>query len=265
MTGSYHNYYFWKWADNDLPGPPAEVHAALLRGEFHPALQTFDARPLLKKLKSAAAKGRKRGEEWDWQLTPSDEPRRARFVFVTCPSLNESKAREAQVDRDFFPLALSGCDEQNVQLIPSLLPKLNSFVTGQFPYETAYDIALDDLPFLLRQLRANSFAIVTNRWNNYVQCSKCGHRFRVEWRKNYDLADHTRFDQWAAYPPNSIVPEPFAPAGVVENREEMRRREIQAYEDLLRYSDTLRIFQTFLRGEPRPMHYRWRNINHIVS
>jgi hypothetical protein len=26
-------YYFWKWADNDLTGKPAEVHAALLRNE----------------------------------------------------------------------------------------------------------------------------------------------------------------------------------------------------------------------------------------
>jgi len=28
------SYYFWKWADNDLPGRPLEVHAALLRGEL---------------------------------------------------------------------------------------------------------------------------------------------------------------------------------------------------------------------------------------
>jgi hypothetical protein len=51
MTGCY---YFWKWADNDLPGRPVEVHAALLRGERHGALQCFDARPLLKMPTSAA-------------------------------------------------------------------------------------------------------------------------------------------------------------------------------------------------------------------
>ncbi len=46
-------YYFWKWADNDLPGKPAEVYASLLRGEMHPALQTFDARPLVMELKKS--------------------------------------------------------------------------------------------------------------------------------------------------------------------------------------------------------------------
>lgn len=49
------SYYFWKWADNDLPGQPVEVHAALLRGALHPALQTFDARPLLARLGEYAA------------------------------------------------------------------------------------------------------------------------------------------------------------------------------------------------------------------
>jgi len=28
----------------------------------------------------------------------------------------------------------------------------------------------------------------------------------------------------------------------------------------LRFSDTLRIFQAFLRGEPRPARYHWRSI-----
>ena len=57
------SYCLWEWADHDLPGRPAEVHAALLRGEMHPALQTFDARPLLKKCERAAAQGRKLEEE----------------------------------------------------------------------------------------------------------------------------------------------------------------------------------------------------------
>lgn len=55
------SYYFWKWADNDLPGQPVEVHAALLRGALHPALQTFDARPLLARLGNMRRRDTRRG------------------------------------------------------------------------------------------------------------------------------------------------------------------------------------------------------------
>src|ERR1700691_2948914 len=125
------SYYFWKWADNDLPGRPAEVHADLLRGEMHPALQTFDARPLLKKLKSAATRGRACDEEWDWEVTPCDAPEQARFVFVTCPLLNGSEARVRWFSDEFAPLGLSGFDDGGGRLIPCLPPKLNSFILGQ--------------------------------------------------------------------------------------------------------------------------------------
>jgi hypothetical protein len=144
MTGSY---YFWKWADNDLPGPPLEVHAALLAGEMHPALQPFDARRLLKKLESAAAEARKNGEEWDWEVTPPGLPEQARFVFVTCPRLNESTKRVTRFGYEFVPLGLSGYDEREGHLIPCLPPKLNSFIIGQ-PREAVYDILVDDLPHL---------------------------------------------------------------------------------------------------------------------
>lgn len=40
------SYYFWHWADNDLPGRPAEILPDLLAGRLPPALAPFDARPL---------------------------------------------------------------------------------------------------------------------------------------------------------------------------------------------------------------------------
>jgi hypothetical protein len=267
MTGSY---YFWKWADNDLPGPPAEVHAALLRGEFHPGLQTFDARPLLKKLEGAAAQGRKRGEEWDWQVTPHHAPNQARFIFATCPVLDHPHEMRWRMIKRLFALDVSGCDAESGRLVDFFLPKLSSFESSQEPDEHVYDMDLDELPVLLRKLRVDSYAILVNRWNHFVQCVKVGHRFRVEWRENYELAALARFDQWAAeYTANSTVPKQFVPAGIGEIREHhtgLRRRETKANEEeLLRYSDTLRIFKAFLRGEPRPTQYRWENINHIVS
>jgi hypothetical protein len=78
------SYYFWKWAENDVPGKPAEVWAALLRGELHPALQSFDARPLLNALEDAAAELRTVDEEWEWKVHPPTSPEKACFVFATC-------------------------------------------------------------------------------------------------------------------------------------------------------------------------------------
>jgi len=252
MTGSY---YLWKWADNDLRGPPPEVHAALLRGELHPALQTFDAGPLIEKLESSAAEGRKSGEEWNWDVTPADAPDRARFVFLTCPWLNESEAIVRRFDRDFRPLGLSGFDERNGQLMPLLLPKLNCFISGQLPLEREYDIAIDDIPFLLRRIcprEPDPFGVLEDRRPRFVQCCAKGRRFLVEWRENYDRNDETKFDQWRA-----------------QDRKRLAALDIPYHKDippskdpdLLLYADTLRIFQAFMRDEPRPAQYHWMNIN----
>ncbi len=134
------SYYFWKWADNGLPGKPPDVLAALLRGEPHPALQSFDARSLLNAVEEAAAEGRVVGEEWKWELHPAASPEKTWFVIVTCPRINTSRERaERFIDR-FSPLGLSGCDDEG-KLIPGFFPKLNYFVTGQLSDRgTAYDI-----------------------------------------------------------------------------------------------------------------------------
>lgn len=266
------SYYFWKWADNDLPGRPRDVQAALLRGEMPPALQPFDARTLLRKLESAAAHGRKRGEEWDWQIEPRATPQQARFVFVTCPILDFPDSRRHQMCKRFFALDLSGCEAESGALVDFFLPKLNCFASGQAPDEDVFDIGKADLPVLLRTLSAtmpDAFAILTNRQNHFVQCCKTGHRYRVEWRENDSFSDWSQFDQWAAqYPEESEIPLQFVPEGCSDIRHHKggsHVRETQAdQEELLRYTDTLRIFETFVRGEPRPPHYRWVNINHIL-
>ena len=177
------SYYFWKWAENDLPGKPPEVWAALLRGEMHPALQCFDARPLVQRL------GRRRrsaalGEEWEWEVHPPASPEKARFVFVTCPRVNTSKARvECFLDR-FLPLGVSGCDDEGGKLIPGFNPKLNYFVTGQLP-NSGYDcdITADELPFFLRRIRPGQrdpWGDLVNRRGVLTAMAE-GRRFRVQW------------------------------------------------------------------------------------
>jgi len=117
-------YYFWKWADNDLPGRPGEVWPMLLRGQMHPTLQTFDARPLIKQLEGSARRGRALGEEWSWQVEPRTSSGQARFVFVTCPPFNRDGRSVESLLQTIFPLDVSGYDEERGTLIPGLLPKL---------------------------------------------------------------------------------------------------------------------------------------------
>src|SRR5580704_10772982 len=97
------SYYFWKWADNALPGKPPDVWAALLRGELHPALEVFDSLPLLKALQDSASQARVMGEEWEWEVNPPVAPEKARFVFVTCPYINASAERIKRFVDQFVP------------------------------------------------------------------------------------------------------------------------------------------------------------------
>jgi len=249
------SYYFWKWADNDLPGRPVEVHAALLRGELHPALQPFDARPLLARLQEAAAEGRLLGEEWDWQAHPQASPENARFVFVTCPLINASKERVVRFWDRFLPLGLSGYDEQSGHLIPCLRPKLNCFITGQYPHEAAYDIAEDDLPFLLRRIRAGCpepWGELLNPQNSVVAIAE-GRRYRVEWREVPEESTPERFTQWRARDQKRLQ--------ALGGKDDTQPLPVDIDPDFITYADTLRIFQVFLRGESRPAQYLWRTIN----
>lgn len=253
------SYYFWKWADNDLPGRPTDVHAELLRGGLHPALQAFDARPLLTILENSAARWRRSGEDWDWQTSPHVEPRRAHFVHVTCPAFNSSQERVEWFGNIFLPLGLSGIDEEYGRLIPCLRPKLSQFIPLQFPEQTEYDIEPADLPVLLRKVvpgLADASAELLNR-NGGVVAIATGRRFRVEWREYADWKKPTRFTQWRAQDPKRLDT-----TGGADHRESLPANRDP---DLLRFSDTLRIFDAFLRGEPRPTKYCWPDITDLVS
>ena len=249
------SYYFWKWADNDLPGRPVEVHAALLRGELHPALQPFDARPLLARLQEAAAEGRLLGEEWDWQAHPQASPENARFVFVTCPLINASEERLVRFYYRFVPLGLSGYDEQSGHSILGMWPKLNCFITGQYPDEAVYDIAEDDLPFLLRRIRPRRPEPwgVLRKPRDSVTAIAEGRRYRVEWREGSDEKTCDRFTQWRARDQKRLQ--------ALRRKHNTNPLPTDIDPNFITYADTLRIFQVFLRGESRPAQYLWRKIN----
>ena len=131
--------YFWKWADNDLPGKPTEVHADLLRGVQHPALQTFDARPVLTVIEQLAngspAADR---DEWTWSVVPANQVQRAQFIFLTCPRSNDFKAMHRLLNRQLLPLGVTCFDEGMGMLGDWFPPKLSEFQWGAWQIGRAH-------------------------------------------------------------------------------------------------------------------------------
>jgi len=249
------NYYFWKWADNDLPGKPAEVHAALLRGEKPRALQSFDARPLLKCLGLFAAEGRKRGEEWEWQTQPANSPKQTLFVFATCPAVNASGDRVRRFAAKILPLDLSGYDEPGGHLIPCLPPKLNCFIPGQFPQEAVHDIKADELPVLLRRIcpgQPEPWAELWNRKNDAIVAIAEGRRYRVEWAERYQSNPPVHSAKWRARDAKRLA--------ALGGKDDTKALPPAIDPDFLTFADTLSIFQAFLRGVARPTQYCWRKL-----
>ncbi len=188
------NFYFWKWADNDLPGRPVEVFSALMRGELHPALQAFDARPLVRKLEKIAVRDADPAL-WELCVVPNDRPRNAHHLFLTCP--RQFKLKEACL----IGSKLTCFEEDRAALARNFPPKRSEFYWGQWPDEPAYNVTLDQLPVLLKRIRPKSpdpLAILSNRQTSFVQCYGHGRRFYVEWTDNYDVANWRHFDHWRA-------------------------------------------------------------------
>lgn len=259
------SYYLWKWATNDLPGPPNEVFSELLRGRLHPALQPFDAQPILQDLQIAAEKRRALGEEWNWQVLVFDNVAHARFIFLQCPEVPLYGSFRHVFSKLVFPHDLSGYDEQRGNLIQCLLPKLNSISFGETPDEELCDVGVDDLPALLGRLSPeydNPWARLGDRASNYVQCYAHHNGFAVEWLENRSLTDDTDYDLWRAgyaqYQNGGHTPRFRNELRIING--ELRNVRMQEFpHEKLRFGDVLNIFQAFLRGESKPARYHWRN------
>lgn len=261
MNGEPGSYYFWKWADNDLPGRPTEVLADLLSGRIPSALQPFNPDRLLRKLETAAADGRQRGEEWDWSVMVGGTEGDARSVFLTCPLIAASEQSLRRFSRNFSRLGLSGIEECSGHVIPCLNPKKNCFINGQSD-DRFYDIAAEDLPCLIRSLdphEPHAFGIIESpQPGHFVQCSAEGRRFIVEWAQNrHFVRKETEWDQWRAQDVRRLE--------ALGGSDKGKKIPASKDPDLLTYAETVSIFEAFLRGEPRPQQFSWRNINHLIE
>jgi len=252
--------YIWKWAENDLQGRPAEVHAALLRGELHPAVQPFDARPVLAAIKALAKRSpAEEQDEWNWCAAPAEKLRQAHFVFLNCPQTSAAKAMHQLLARGLLRYDVTCFDESLGMLGDWFPPKLNEFQCGQWPGEMLYDITADELPVLIKRINPkspNPFAVLTNRRNHYVQCLRKPKGYLVEWREN-DIKNPRNFNHWRAQDIQKLaaLKVPYQRTGIAAAKNP----------DLHRFADTLNIFRAFLLQEPRPKRYHWMNINHWLK
>ncbi len=267
------SYYLWKWADNDLPGKPNEVFATLTRGAMPAALETFETALVVRELEKAAAIGRRSGEEWDWQACSSGTGKEARFIHVRCLLKNNpTYSREPFVDW-FDGLGISGYDEQRGRLIECLSPKLNVFESEQWWDEPSYDIDEGDLTGLLRRLRPNGqnpFASLQDRRGNFMQCMGSGRRYSVEWHERLDPRDWNQTVSWRLECfPVAGKRRHFIPRGVeysvVKGSDWCQCVTSKSDHETITFSETLHVFRAFLRGEPRPSNYHWRNIQGELS
>jgi hypothetical protein len=266
MSQATSSYYLWKWADNDLPGPPNEVFSELLRGSMHPAIQPFDGRPILRDFRATAEKRHALGEDWDWQIQPNDDAAHTKFIVIQCPAIPLYGALRQVFSKLVYTQDLSGYDEQRGNLIWCLLPKLNSIAFGENLDEELCDIGADDLSVLLGRLSPKQdypWARLVNRASNWAECYAHHNGFAIEWLENHSLTDDTDHDHWRAGYGNHQT-DKHRIQSVCEQRvinSELCTVAIQEFpHEKLRFGDVLRIFQAFLRGEPKPSRYHWRSL-----
>jgi hypothetical protein len=260
LIGMIASCYFWKWADNNLSGKPNEVHAALLRGELHPAVQTFDARPVLTAIEAMAnASPAEERDEWEWLAEPAKKKQKAIFVLLNCPRPPVSETMHKLLARQLLRLDVTCFDEALGMLGDCFPPKLTELKRGQWPGEMLYDITADELPVLLRQTDPsfpNPYTILSDRRTHFVQCLRKSKGYVVEWREN-DIHDFRNFNQWRAQDVQKLaaLKVPYTRGGIAAAKDP----------DLHRYADTLNIFRAFLLQQSRPARYHWMKINHWLK
>lgn len=240
------------------------MHADLLRGVLHPALQPFDARPVVKAIAALVAREPQRQQdEWEWRAIPEDEDHHAHFVFLVVPRSRNLKSMHYELSKHLASLGVTCFDEGSGRMGAGFPPKFNEFQIGDWPGETHYDIGPDALPDLLRRIRPKPFlpaAFLTDRRTCYAQCyqvndfPELGTRFVVEWRVSRSLANPARFDHWKAQDKKKLaaLTVPYESEGIPPADEP----------DLLEFEDVTRIFNAFLQGKARPRGYHWYHMNH---
>ena len=241
-------YYIWQWANNERPGPPAEIVAGLGAGDLPPALQPFLVRRVYPRLAKVLTQCRSELSEIlvDPQMTPAGA---ARFIRFRHP-LGDTGWLANQLLWAGWEAELTVYNASGNRLIG--LPKLNvvEYPTGR----QSVDIGRADIPALLQQL-ANEpgLAALTcyDRDGNMFQVWAHQRRYAVEWQV-VPVRDFTLHRIWVAGRP--IQTQRRTRFGSLEGGLELFSRE------LLEMAEVYGLWASFLAGGQRPASHVWRDV-----
>jgi hypothetical protein len=264
MTASY---YFWKWADNDLPGPPDEVLADLLRGRMHPAIQPFDPSKLVKLLEKGAERALKKGEEWDWQVVPAQQAGLTNAIFATADLREDIQPHKIQMAQVLWSYLLKNRftihAEGDAPMAGPFL-KHNHITSGQGMNQ--YDIKPEEVRALLLTLRRslkNPYVVLVNRKEEFVQCYlDKKRRYLLEWRQFYRPVRNdsklSNYDQWR------LVDQARKAALPLKLRRSKAKLTHDQDPDLVSFPLVVEAFEAFIRGEPPPRLKNWRSVKEEI-
>lgn len=241
-------YYIWKWANNELPGQPAEVVEELCAGDLPPALQQFLVRKVYPRLAKVLAQCRSELSEIcvDPQVTAAGA---ARFIRLRHP-LGDSAWLANQLLWVGWDAELTVFNASANQLIG--LPKRN--VVELPAGRQLVDIERADIPGLLHRLAAEpGLAALTcyDRDGNMFQVWAHARRYAVEWQV-VPVRDFNLHRIWVAGRP--IPTQRRARLGSLQGGLELFSRE------LLELGEVSGLWTSFLAGASRPASHVWRDV-----
>ncbi len=240
-----HTCYLWKWADNDQPGRPAEVLAALAGRRTAPALEPFRIRHVHARLVRLLEAHRGAWREVQIERAPAVDggawwirltgvvPRLAHHLLGAVGPTGLT-VYDATADR------LVGLPKQNVVEMPG---------RRQF-----LDVEVGDLPGLLHELAGQpglAALACYDRDGNMFQVWAHDRQFAVEWQV---VADHDpqRHRIWIA-------------GRRAPGRRRCRLGTVAQGLDLfaperLTVAEVYRLWRSFLASPCRPPSHRWRDV-----
>lgn len=241
-------YYIWQWADNDLPGQPAEVVRELSAADLPTALQPFLVRRVYARL--FQVRMQHQAELSEIFVDPyAAVTGSTRFIRFRHP-LGSSAALANKLLWAVWDAELTVFNATDNRLIG--LPKRN---VVEFPGGRQFvDIEPADIPGLLHELSAASgLSALTcyDRDGNMLQVWAHQRRYAVEWQilPGRDFSLHRI---WVAG--RATTQQRRARLGTFDSGLNLFAQE------LLGVADVHRLWLAFLNGDARPANHTWRDV-----
>ena len=183
------DYYIWTWADNNLPGDPDIVIAALKSDSPHPSVTRFELAgacsksPSLRNLLSTC----------QHEVIPGTAPKadgKCLCVRLAVPDDEQSIGVITDAARELRNIRVVVYDACRNVLHESSRPKLCCFTYGR--RGSIYDFPSTEIPRLLKKLKSETCGIFVHGDGRMVVISGGGNGFHIEWFEPDDARNRYR-------------------------------------------------------------------------